>query len=158
MPLFNPSAQAETFVLIRAIRGQNPISTSWNIRANSCNSWANPHQRKLKYSYKFVQFVGEPPSAQAETFVKIREIRGRNPISASWKYSCKFVRFVSETPSAQAETFVSIRTICGQNLISASWNIRVNSQDSWAKKISAQAEIFVQIHKHRGIATWKIFV
>ena len=41
-----PSAQAEN---IRAIRGQNPISARLkNIRVNSCNSWANPHQRKLK--------------------------------------------------------------------------------------------------------------
>ena len=42
-----PSAQAETFVLIRVIRGRKKIS------------------------------------AQAEVFVQIREIRGRKPISAS---------------------------------------------------------------------------
>ena len=69
-----------------------------------------------------MQFVGEPPSAQAETFVQIREIRGQKNLSAQaetfvlirairgqknhqrkLKHSCKFVRFVGKTPSAQAE-------------------------------------------------------
>jgi len=36
----------KTFVQIRVIRGRNPISASWNIRENSCNSWKK-HQRKL---------------------------------------------------------------------------------------------------------------
>ena len=141
MPLFNPSAQAETFVLIRAIRGRTPISASW------------------KYSYKFVRFVGETPSAQAETFVKIRIIRGRNSHQRKLKHSWKFVKFVGETPSAQAE------------------NIRANSWDSWVKlhqrklkhsyqfvqfvgkTSSAQAETFVQIrviHRQKNISvSWK---
>jgi len=46
--------------------GKTPSAQAENIRVNSCNSWANPHQRKLKYSWKFVKFVGKTPSAQAE--------------------------------------------------------------------------------------------
>ena len=60
-----PSAQAETFVLIRVIRGRKK------------------YQRKLKHSCLFVQFVGKPHQRKLKTFVPIREIRGQKTISAS---------------------------------------------------------------------------
>ncbi|WP_311327404.1 hypothetical protein [Capnocytophaga sputigena] len=112
-----PSAQAETFVLIRGRK---------------------KYQHKLIHSCQLVKSVGKPSSAQAEAFVQIRAIRGQTN-QRKLKHSCKFVKFVGEKPSAQAENirayscnswanpssaqaekFVPIRTIRGQNPISAS--------------------------------------
>ena len=84
-----------------------------------------------RYSCRFVRFVGEKISAQAEIFVQIYELRGQNPSSQPERYSCRFVRFVGEKISAQAEVFVQIYELRGQNL-------------------SSQSEIFVQIREIRG--------
>ena len=92
------------------------------------------------------------PSAQAETFVLIRVIRGRKKYQRKLKHSCKFVQFVGKTPSAQAEAFVQIRAIRGQTNqrklkhsckfvkfvgekpSAQAENIRAYSCNSWAKK------------------------
>jgi len=70
-----------------------------------------------------VKFVGKTPSAQAETFVKICEIRG-------------------QTPSAQAETHIKtkIDNISFQQTLSKSQALSNSNKDNLFYKIAQSSE------------------
>ena len=85
------------------------------------------------------------PSAQAETFVQIRVIRGRKKYQRKLKHSCKFVQFVGKTPSAQAETHIKtkIDNINFQQTLSNSQALSNSNKDNLFYKI-AQSSKFLR--------------
>jgi len=85
--------------------------------------------------------VGNPLSAQAETFVKICEIRGQTP-SAQAETFVPIREIRGQTPSTQAETHIKtkIDNISFQQTLSKSQALSNSNKDNLFYKIAQSSE------------------